>query len=215
MTPTISKIYIADDHTLVANGFASILKSLGYDDVIVFTSGKELYAACLGKRPDLIFLDIHMTNWDGITTLKELRRNSFRMPIIILSMLAEKKIIENSIDEGANAYLHKSSNQDEIEDAISAVVNNNIYISKKLIDARKESHLPEVPDNFKLEDPITDREMEILMLLCDGLDITDIASKLFISERTVETHKKHLMQKFNAKAVSKMIALAFKHKIVK
>ena len=121
MITSLSKIFIADDHTLVANGFASILYRLGYNDVVVYASGKELYTACLGKKPDLVFIDIHMTNWDGITTLKELRRNNFTMPIIILSMLAEKKIIETSIAEGANAYLHKSSNEDEIEKAIQYV----------------------------------------------------------------------------------------------
>jgi DNA-binding NarL/FixJ family response regulator len=215
MSKQINKIYIADDHTLVANGFASILYTLGYDDISVFASGKELFTACLGNKPDLVFLDIHMTNWDGITTLKELRRNNFTMPIIILSMLAEKKIIENSIAEGANAYLHKSSNEEEFEEAIKTVTQEKIYISKKLIEVRKEIYLPEAPDDFKLQEPITEREMEILLKFCDGMSIDEISSSLFISERTVETHKKNLMQKFNVKALSKMIALAFKHKIIK
>jgi DNA-binding NarL/FixJ family response regulator len=208
-------VYLADDHTLVAQGLANLLNNIGYGNVKIFANGKDLYKACLSQKPDLVFLDVHMNEWDGITTLTELRANNFTMPIIIISMLAEKRVIEKAIEYGANAYLHKSSDEHEIAKAIKIITAGDKYISDHVLVTGKDKVLIDVLDKFELTEPISDREREVLQLYCDGLETQQIADKLFISPRTVETHKKNLMQKFQVGSLSKMIALTFKYNIIK
>jgi two-component system, NarL family, response regulator DegU len=207
-------VYIAEDHILVAQGIASLLEQIGFVQIKLFVSGKDLYKACLSKKPDFAFLDIYMSDWDGITTLQELRKNNFTMPVIIISMIAERKIIETCIEFGANAYLHKSSNAIEVLAALEKIELGKIYIAEKLLNNNDIKTIQIAQSAFQFKELLTEREKEVLVLLCDGLSITEVANKLYISPNTVETHKKKLLYKFDVKSVSKMIALSFKHKLI-
>lgn len=209
----MKKIYLADDHVLVAQGFAGILQELGYKDVQVFNSGKSLHKAMLHIPPDIIFLDVFMTDWDGITTLKQIRSEHKGIPVLIISMMWERSIVENCLALGANAFLHKSCTKDEISDALNCVLDNRVYISDK-ISMMQRSKAEINYNNYKLTEPLSSREMEVLVLLCEGLNYSEVATQLFISINTVETHKKKLLQKFGVNSVSKMIALAYKNKII-
>jgi DNA-binding NarL/FixJ family response regulator len=207
-------VYLAEDHILVAQGLASLLEQLGYQHIQIYGSGKELYKACLNKKPDLVLLDIYMSEWDGIHTLQELRKNNHTMPIIMVSMIAEKKIIDTCIENGANAYLHKSCDVQEIADALSSISKNKVYIAEKLLHIKDVKNIQQAQSLFQFVEPLTDREKEVLMLLCEGMTVAEVAAALFISPNTAETHKKNLLHKFDVKSVSKMIALSFKHKLV-
>lgn len=210
------KIYLADDHELVAKGIAQILYELDcVKSVRSFENGKELYKAVLAEVPDVVFLDMEMPEWDGIKTLEELKINYSSLPCIILSMLDEKSVIEESIKKGASGYLHKDCNAEELQEAILAVLNGKIYFSqraqKSLVGQRKSM----ASENLKLIGPITERELEVLKLICDGLSSKEIGEKLFVSHRTVETHKNNVMQKFGVNTTGKLISLAIKNKIVR
>lgn len=208
-----SLIYIADDHLLVAQGLSSLLNELGYTNIRLFVSGKDLYKALLSKKPDLVFLDIYMSDWDGITTLKEIRKVSLHLPCIIVSMMGEKKIVETCLAEKANAFLHKSCDADEVKQALLAIEMKNIFVSEKVISIQKSKKTNSI-STYQLTEALSDREREVLEKLCDGLNYEQVASVLYISQNTVETHKKHLLQKFQVNSVSKMIALAYKHKMI-
>jgi two-component system, NarL family, response regulator DegU len=207
-------VYLAEDHILVAQGIASLLAQIGYVHISIFGSGKELYKACLHKKPDLVLLDIYMSEWDGIHTLQELRKNNFTMPIVMVSMIAEKKIIDSCIESGANAYLHKSCDVHEMSVAINTISKNKIYIAEKLLHSKEVKNIQQAQSSFQFVEPLTEREKEVLMLLCEGMSVAEVATALFISPNTAETHKKKLLHKFDVKSVSKMIALSFKHKLV-
>jgi DNA-binding NarL/FixJ family response regulator len=208
------KVYLADDHEIVAKAIANLISSVsGVSEVRTFPNGKELYLSCLSAKPDLVILDMEMPEWNGMTTLKKLKElNHF--PVIMLTMNDEKTMIEESIKEGAKGYLHKNCSQDELREAIHTVLGGNIFLSeevKKIMVGLKQpaSSMPE------LSEPLTEKDMEVLKLVCEGLTSKEIGEKLFLSPRTVETRKNNLMQKFNVQTTGKLIAVAIKNKIVK
>jgi DNA-binding NarL/FixJ family response regulator len=208
-----STIYLADDHTLVANGIASLFLQVNPSfEVVIFPDGKALFDACLIKKPDLVFLDIEMPIWDGIKTLTELKAKFVNIPICILSMQNEKSIIESTQQLGAMAYLNKDCTTSELAECIDSVLNGERYYSREVL--KVLSGLKKTNTTFQLDEPLSEREHEILVFLCDGLSPKEIADKIFLSPRTVETHKNNIMQKMGVNSVAKLISTALKNKIV-
>lgn len=203
-------VYIADDHIMVAQGISSLLQQLGYTNIRIFTNGQEVLKACLAKVPSLIFLDIYMPEGDGISTLQQLRNKGYGMPILMLSMTADKKYVDTSMDYGANAYLHKSCDAHEISKAITAIENNKKYISEAVNYINTSTIKVSINSEYYLKEALTKREVEILGKYCDGLTTEEIAQLLFLSIATVDTHKKNIMQKFGASTLSKLVAVAIK-----
>jgi len=210
------RIFLADDHELVAMGLASILKTIQtVDEVKIFPNGKELFKACMHEKPSHIFLDIEMPEWDGLYTLKELKKAYPSIPVLMLSMLNERHIIEDCIDKGALAYLNKDSTMSELEEALSSVEQQVVFYSSEVKKALDGKLATRSTSNIELTEPLTDRELEVLNYLCDGLTSKEIGEKLFLSSRTVETHKNNIMQKFGVNTTGKLIMLAIKNRIVK
>jgi len=208
-------IYLADDHEIVANAIAGLLRPLQkVGKVIAFSSGKALYDACLIKMPDLVILDMEMPGWNGMTTLKKIRERS-SIPVMMLSMNDEKTMIEESIREGAKGYLHKNCTVEELQNAIDTILKGNIFLSEEINKIMLGIKTLMPADFPGLSEALTDKELEVLKLVCDGLTSKEIGEKLFISSRTVETRKNNLMQKFNVQTTGKLISLAIKNKIVK
>lgn len=204
-------IYIADDHIMVAQGISSLLQQLGYNNIRIFTNGDEVLKACNAKMPMWVFLDIYMPEGDGISTLKKLRSNGYTMPVLMLSMTADKKYVDTSIEHGANAYLHKSCDAEEISKAFAAIENNNKYISAAVNYINTSTIKVSINSEFYLKEALTKREEEILSKYCDGLNTEEIAQQLFLSAATVDTHKKKIMQKFGVSTLSKLVAVAIKN----
>lgn len=207
-------IYIADDHIMVAQGISSLLQQLGYTNIRIFTNGEEVLKACNAKKPAWIFLDIYMPEGDGISTLKKLRAEGYQMPILMLSMTAEKKYVDTSMEQGANAYLHKSCDALEISKAITAIENNKKYISEAVNYINTSTIKVSINSEYYLKEALTKREVEILSKYCDGLTTEEIAQKLYLSFATVDTHKKNIMQKFGISTLSKLVAVAIKNYFV-
>jgi DNA-binding NarL/FixJ family response regulator len=203
-------VYIADDHIMVAQGISSLLQQLGYINSRIFTNGEEVLKACHAKLPSFIFLDIYMPEGDGISTLQKLRSSGYSMPILMLSMTADKKYVDSSIEYGANAYLHKSCDAEEIERAFTAIKNNNRYISEAVTYVNTSTIKVSINSEYYLKEALTKRELEILHKYCDGFSTEEIARQLFLSAATVDTHKKNIMQKFGVGTLSKLVAVAIK-----
>lgn len=207
-------IYIADDHRIVAKGIASLLLKVDSSlNVEIFSNGLELYEACERVLPQLVFLDIDMPIWDGRKTLVELKKDFPKLKCMMLSMNNEKAIIDDCICKGANGYLNKDCTEAELYEAITT--KDDLYFSldvlKKLSGYQKQANTTP----FSLQDPLTERELEILSLFCEGLSPKEIADKIFLSPRTVETHKKNIMQKMDVNTIGKLISIALKNKLVK
>ena len=207
-------VFIADDHIMVAQGISSLLQQLGYTEIRIFTNGEEVLKACHAKAPEMVFLDIYMPEGDGISTLRKLRESGYTMPVIMLSMTADKKYIDTSMEAGANAYLHKSCDANEISRAITAIEQQKKYISDAVNYVNTATVKVSINSEYCLKEALTKREVEILTLYCDGLSTEEIARKLFLSAATVDTHKKKIMQKFGVSTLSKLVAVAIKNYFV-
>ncbi len=207
-------IFLADDHELVAQGLSTLLLQIQtVGKVEVFKNGKELFQACLNTKPDFIFLDYEMPVWDGKETLIQIKKNLPKIPVLMLSMLNEKSIIKECIQLGASAYLHKDSSTEELHEAIESTSRSEIYYSNEVKKALSGA-IKNQSGQITLKEEISEREMEILKLLCDGLSPKEISEKLFLSQRTVETHKTNIMHKFDVNSIAKLISIAIKNRIV-
>jgi len=212
------KIILVDDHQIVRDGIKSLLSRETLFEVIGEASGRdELYGILNYSLPDIILMDISLSNLSGIELTKEITAKFPNIKIIILSMHIGEDFIINSINAGARAYIPKNTTRKELIDSIKAVsVGGEYYppnissiiiknmVRNKLGDAKK--HTP--------KDILSSREIEILKLYCDGMSNKDISEKLFISVKTVESHKNHIMNKLDLKSQVDLIKYAIREGIV-
>lgn len=207
-------IYLADDHNIVAKGLAAIIAQLpNVGTLKVFHHGKELFDACHNLLPDVAFLDIDMPIWDGRKTLVSLKEKFPDLRCLMLSMNNEKAIIDDCIEKGASGYLNKDCTELELQEAI--FTSDDIYFSKEVLKNISGYHRKETAKGYQLLEPLTERELEILALLCEGLSPKEIADKIFLSPRTVETHKKNIMEKVDVNSIGKLISVALKNNLIK
>lgn len=209
-------IYLADDHIIVANALSSLLLSIDPTlSIRTFSNGKELYDASVLQQPDLVLLDIEMPVWDGRKTLSEITQRFPGLPCLILSMNSEKSIIQDCINNGAKAYILKDATMAEFKEALEQVRAGKIYFSLEILKVPSEKSNPvETPKQSVEHIPLSARELEILKLICEGLSPKEIGETLFLSHRTVETHKKNIMDKLEVNSVSKLIVTAIKNNII-
>jgi len=211
---TQTNIYLADDHELVAQGLASLIHSAYRNCTITtFKNGKQLFDATLEHQPDLIFLDYEMPVWDGKTALIALRNSFKNLPILMLSMINEKSVIEDCMKHGASGFVNKDCSVDEFKLAIKSVLSGSIFYSVEVIKVLSGLS-PTASHHTVAVYDLTDRELDVLRLLCEGLSPREIGEKLFLSPRTIEKHKDNIMQKFELNSVARLIAFALKNKIV-
>lgn len=207
-------IYLADDHELVAKGIGLLLEKVKPSaDIQIFKNGKLLFDACTTKVPDLVFLDYEMPIWDGKRTLSELKTSFPKVPILLLSMLNEKAIIESCISLGAIGFLNKDCSEEDFKLAIESALSGTVFYSREVLKALSGIN-SNSSTNLLSKMDLTERELDILRSLCDGLSPKEIAEKLFLSPRTVEKHKDNIMQKMEVNSVAKLISVALKNKLV-
>lgn len=194
------KILIIDDHPLVIDGIRTMLGDETYlhIEASVKTAKEALDFLANNIKVDIILLDINLPDMDGLRLCELLRQQDKSVRIIGLTSINEAGIITQLIKKGANGYLLKSMDRQELIDAINQVMDGNTYLSKnatdKIIQQMQAHDLP--GNNLPL---LTRREKEILELLAEGLTSQAIADKLFLSNYTIDTHRKNMLQKFNVK----------------
>jgi DNA-binding NarL/FixJ family response regulator len=166
--------------------------------------------------PDLVIMDITMPKLSGIEVTKQISSLYPEMGILILSMHTNEEFVINSIKAGAQGYLPKDTSKEELLKAIHAIYNGGEYYSKNVSD----SFLKNFAKRFKVEqnlmenDELTKREIEILQLAAGGSSNKEIADQLYISIKTVDAHKNHIMQKLKLKNTAELVIYAIKNKII-
>ena len=214
ITETTTTIYLADDHELVATGIASIIcNCLPNAKVTTFKNGQLLFQAAEKEVPDLVFLDYEMPIWDGKTTLIELKKKLPELPVLMLSMLNEKAIIQSCITHGAIGFLNKDCSLDEFKMAIESAFSGIAFYSREVLKSLSGTASNSVNIDAHIEE-LTERELDVLRLLCEGMSPKEIGEKLFLSPRTVEKHKDNIMQKMEVSSVAKLISVALKNKLI-
>ena len=198
-------IIIVDDHKLVAEMWADLINTNPDFKVIdVCTDTSETFMETVGKKkPDIVIMDINITPLSGIDAVKIVRKYSPGTKIIGVSMHNQPSFAKRMLRNGASAYVTKSSNKTEMFDAINAVMEGKTYICKEI----QENLTKQVMESDEGQDisKLTEREIEILKLIKEGLSSKEIAAKIFLSYRTVEVHRYNILKKLNLKNTPSLI----------
>jgi len=205
-------IIIADDHKLFIEGVESLLAkhSDEFEIVAKAKDGEELLKLLDTLSPDIVLTDISMPHKTGIQVIEESRKKHPNIKFIVLSMHEDGQYIVKSVKAGAYSYLLKNVDEEELFTAIKTVARGKKYyteyISKLLIENMSDDH--------NAYDKITTRESEVLKLVAEGKTTKEIADTLFISTRTVETHRVNLMKKLQAQNTAELIKKATDFKLI-
>ncbi len=204
----ITKVFIVDDHYMVIEGIRSLLSN---DKQIEWSGHAMNGASCLAYlqkgQPDVILMDINLPDISGIDLCKIVKEKYPSVFIIGLSTFNQQSFIQKMMDNGASGYVLKNATQDELTDAIVQVMKGKIYLSEEASHTLRT----DVSANIIL----TRREKEVLELIADGLTNNEIAQKLFISVTTVDTHRKNLLAKFEAKNIASLVKAAVQMQLIK
>jgi len=208
-------ILIVDDHLIFRQGLKSILTSENIANIIGEASnGMELLKLLSHVKPDLVLMDIDMPQMNGLDATEKALELMPDLKIIAFSMFSDEEYYYKMIDRGVKGFILKTSGINELENAIQNVMLGDTYFSNELL--RKIIINLGHPTNGKstLQENLTDRETEILQQICQGLTTEEIAEKLFISPKTVKSHKSNLLEKTACKNTPALILFAIKNKIV-
>lgn len=213
------KIMLVDDHQIVRDGIKALLESLDNVQVIGEASNaNELLEKLSISKPDIIVTDISMPDISGIELTKIINeKEEFSgIKVLILSMFTNEDFIFNAIKAGARGYLPKNTTRRELFEAVNTIYNGDEYFSESISNIILKSYVKKAQneDLADKKESLSVRETEILKLFAQGLSNQEIADKLFISIRTVESHKNHIMQKLELKSTVDLIKFAIKNKIV-
>jgi DNA-binding NarL/FixJ family response regulator len=207
-------ILLVDDHTLFRNGLKMLLDTLpGYEVTGEASNGKEFLEMVLKRDYDLIFLDIEMPFVNGIDAAKKALERNSNLKIIALTMYGEEEYFDRMVDAGVKGFLLKNSNLQEVKTAIDVVMEGGNYFSQELMQNFLKTYKlgKESKDN---ETELSEREIEILLLISQGLSNQEIGDRLFISKRTVEKHRANILDKTNCKNTAGLVMFAIKNQLI-
>lgn len=206
------RILLADDHILFREGLRSLLKDV--DDIeLVGLASDGLQAVRMADEltPDIVLMDITMPNMNGITATGAILEKHPAMSVIVLSMHNDRRFIAETLKAGARGYLLKESSPQTVVEAIHSVIGGDIYLSSKACTVLVEDYV-RLLDNeeTRATTPLSEREMEVLLLLVKGRNAKQIADTLVISKNTVDTHRRRILDKLNCESVAELTKYAIR-----
>jgi DNA-binding NarL/FixJ family response regulator len=203
-----TKVFIVDDHYMVIEGIRSLLQhEKDIDWVGHATNASSCHAFLDQQLPDVILMDINLPDKSGIDLCKEVREKYPAVFIIGLSTFNQQSFIQKMMDNGASGYVLKNATREELMEAIVAAAKGKIYLSDEASKTLHKTSTTDIP-------VLTRREKEVLLLIADGLTNVEVAEKLFISSTTVDTHRKNLLSKFDAKNTASLVKLAMQYQLI-
>lgn len=209
------RVILVDDHQIVRDGLKSILEQ--FDDIEVIGEAhdaKSLYFCLLNSIPNIILMDISLPDKSGIDITAELSSKHPDIGIIMLSMYISEEFILNAFKAGAKGYLPKNASKDELASAIRDIANGEEFYNEQITKILAKSTIRKSTIEDASSSALSKREIEILTLYSKGYSNKEIADSLFISNRTVESHKNHIMQKLNLKSQVDMVKFAIKNNLI-
>lgn len=206
------KVYIADDHTLFRKAMVNLLRTFErVREVKDAENGKELLTLIKYEAPDVVIVDLQMPVMDGAETSEHIIAKFPDIKIIILTMHDSNKFILHMMELGVHAFLLKNTEPDELEKAIYSVVEKDFYhndlvasVLRKNVKDRKTGQRPVFQ-----QAELTDREKEILLLICRELTMKEIGQRLFLSENTVRNHRVNIMDKVGVNNIVGLVKYAY------
>ena len=208
----IIRIVVADDHLFFREGLINVLKSKKRFEVVgIAGNGKELIELVTEHKPNLAIVDITMPIMNGIEATKMIAGMDHKTAVIALSMHTEEAVIFKMLEAGAKGYLEKNISKEELFIAIESVVDNDQFYfpessTTSMFRLMKKLSFSPYPKPSVL---FSERELEVVYLVCQDFSSKEIASSLSLSNRTIESHRVNIMQKMNVKSVAGMVAFAY------
>lgn len=207
------RVLIADDHAIVRQGFKQIFSET--EDLVVAgeaEDGVEALQIARQNEWDVFLLDISMPNRNGIDTLKQLKREFPKLPVLILSMHPEEHYALRALKAGASGYLTKQSAPDQLVTAIRQVAQGKKYVSPGVAQ-QLAAAIAEDSDKLPHE-RLTDREYQVLVMIAQGKPLTQIAEELNLGVATVSTYRARLLEKMGLKSTAELIHYGLRHGLV-
>ena len=209
------KILIVDDHKLVRDGIHALLDLQPGLDVIA-TAGSGKIAIQLSKKltPDVILMDVAMPGMSGSEAAKVILSEQSHIKVIALSMHAEKSFVEKMLQVGVKGYVLKDCSIEELCFAIRAVMQDKTYFSQEITGAVVKGYLERMSPNPNQHPAgLTRREMQVLRYIADGMNTREMAKQLAISVKTIETHRRQIMEKTGLKSIAELTKYAIREGI--
>lgn len=212
-------ILIADDHPAVRLGIRSILQLEKNINVMgEAKNGDEVLKMMEGQRADLVLLDLNMPGKNGLETTRKLRKYYPTLKILAFSIYDDQHKVLSMLKSGADGYLLKAADSNEVVDAITAVMKGDQYISKEIadkviFDVVAGNMPPTIEETAAEPNALSRREEEILSMLANDNSYSEVAQKLHISKRTVDTHRYNISKKLGIKSIAGLIRYAINHNL--
>jgi DNA-binding NarL/FixJ family response regulator len=205
-------IILVDDHVIMRDGLRHLLDEESDIEVIgEADNGRKAVKLALEKKPDIVIMDIAMQDMNGIEATRQIKSNNPEIKVIALSMHSERQIVVGVFRAGASGYLLKESSSLELVDAIRTIHLGRKYLSQKISDIVLQEISDVKKDTKEIGvDVLTNRECEILQLISEGNSTKKIADILFISPKTVESHRANIMEKLNIHNIPELTKYAIR-----
>jgi DNA-binding NarL/FixJ family response regulator len=205
-----TRVLLADDHRIVLEGLKNLLEP-EFELVGTVTDGRALVNEALRLNPYVIVVDISMPLFNGIEAVRQIRKTEERIKVVFLTMHPDASYAAMAFDAGASGYVLKNSASRELITAISEAMKGRTYVTPMIAGELLQTYKKSRPGEKKSKKKLTHRQEEILQLLAEGLSAKEIADRLSISPRTVETHKYNMLQELNLNTTADLIKFAIKH----
>ena len=208
------KVVLVDDHKLFRKGLRMLIDTLGRFEVAGEASNGIEFLDMIGTSlPDIVMLDIAMPEKDGIEAARQALARYPDLKIITLSMFGEQDYYFKMVDAGVKGFLLKNSDFTEVRMALETVVEGGNYFSRELL-MNLVNSLKNSPEELTPDSPLSDREKEIILLICKGMSTQEIADSLCLSKRTVDSHRANILLKTGCRNTASLVVYAIKEKLV-
>lgn len=202
-------VILADDHTIVRRGLAALLQMDGkYQVVCEAQNGEEALQCADQVQAQIIILDLAMPRLNGLEAVRRLRHKYPALKILVLSMYDDREFVVQALQDGVNGYILKHSMDDELFEALAAIMDGRRFISGGI----ELPQIDQLPDSIAA--PLTSREHEVLQLIAEGHTTTEIAEIMFISPHTANRHRANIMQKMGVRNQMELVSLAVKRGLI-
>lgn len=207
------RIILADDHNIVREGLRSLIeKELGMEVVGEADNGRTTVKLAMDLKPDMIIMDVSMPDLNGIEATRQITHDLPDIKVLALSMHSDKRFVAGILKAGASGYLLKDCAFEEMAGAIRAVADGGTYLSPGVAGAVIQDYVRRLSDSDTptVTSALTPREREVLQLLAEGNSTKEVASRLNVSIKTVETHRRQLMDKLDIHSIAALTKYAIR-----
>lgn len=211
----MTKIIIADDHVVLRQGLKSLLEGVEQWEVVAEASdGFEVIPLVEQHQPDLVIIDLTMPNLGGVETIARLQRLKHCPRVLVLSAREDDLSVSDAMKAGAKGYVPKSSGSDELQFAIRSLLKGQIYISPTVAGGMLNNDGTVKDGSSSPLSTLTSREREVMKLLSEGHPNREVAKKLHISPRTIDSHRANIMKKLGIASNAELVQAALKYGLV-